>query len=223
MGRTQRKLEVFTFHAHLPGDEEVDYRRLFMDLRGLSAGQRQERTRDRQIAIPSVRVVKSGAAILQAYEGEPEVAPLIYDTAAGTERYADTTSTEIVATKTHARFEFSSREAIIEYNHRGAKAPDIADVVAGSLVRHNERWAGLSFELAPHVDASFVESIDAFERIRQVKVRLTEPNYDWTDSELRRTSVGAGHARAIALERTCKSYTRMLWTGLKREAAYLPG
>lgn len=180
--KTTRKLEVWTFHAHLGSGADVDYEELFQALRQLPRDARQARVRDRSIAIPQVDRWDDDVFQLQAYEGELAMQPLIYDVRTGEERYADTTSSEFVATKTHALFNVRTREAIVEYNRRGAKASDIAAVIARSLSRTSS-WPDLTLELATKVDDSFVEAIDAFERVREIVVRLTKPNYGWGDIE----------------------------------------
>lgn len=178
-GYTTRKLEVWAIHAHRDGGE-VDYRRLFRDLAKLDPTKRIHTTTDKVVALPVINVYKSGLVRLQAYEGPRDTQPLVYDTEDGSERMATTRPTEVVTTKTHAYVDTETREAVIEYNHRGAKAHDIA-VVLGSVGRSLREWRGLYVELAPQIDHEFVEELERFERIRTASVRLSRPNIDWTD------------------------------------------
>jgi hypothetical protein len=179
-GYTTRKLEVWAIHAHRDRRGEVDYRQLFRDLAKLDPTERIHTTSDKVIALPSITVYKSGLVRLQVYEGPRDTQPLVYDTEDGSERLATTRATEVVTTKTHAYVDTETREAIIEYNHRGAKAHDVA-VVLGAVGRTLSQWRGLYVELAPQIDREFVEELERFERIRSASVRLSRPNVDWTD------------------------------------------
>jgi hypothetical protein len=178
-GYTTRKLEVWAIHAHRDGGE-VDYRQLFRDLAKLDPTKRIHTTSDKVVALPVITVYKTGLVKIQAYEGPRDTQPLVYDTEDGSEYLATTRSTEVVTTKTHAYVDIKTREAVIEYNHRGAKAHDIA-VVLGTVGRRMSGWRGLYVELVPQIDHEFVDELDRFERIRSASVRLTRPNIDWTD------------------------------------------
>lgn len=188
-GYTTRKLEVWAIHAHRDGGE-TDYRQLFRDLAKVEATKRIHRTSDKVVALPQITVYKTGLVRLQAYEGPRDTQPLVYDTEDGSERLAATRSSEVVATKTHAYVDTVSREAIIEYNHRGAKAHDIATVI-GVVARTLPQWRGLYVELNPQVDREFVDELDRFERIRTASIRLSRPNVDWTDFSNRFTDLAA--------------------------------
>lgn len=170
---------MWAIHAHRDGGE-VDYRQLFRDLARLDPTKRIHTTSDKVVALPLITVYKTGLVKLQAYEGPRDTQPLVYDTEDGSEYLATTRSTEVVTTKTHAYVDIKTREAVIEYNHRGAKAHDIA-VVLGTVARRMSEWRGLYVELAPQIDHEFVDELDRFERIRTASVRLTRPNIDWTD------------------------------------------
>lgn len=188
-GYTTRKLEVWALHAHrLRAD--VDYHQFFRDLKRVPATERIYQTTDKVIVLPQIVVYKNGFVKLQAYEGPRDTQPLVYDTVSGTERLAATRASEVVATKTHAYIDTRTREAIIEYNHRGAKAVDIATVL-GAVGRKLPAWRGVYVELVPQVDREFVEELDRFERIRTASVRLSRPNVDWTDFSNRFTDFAA--------------------------------
>lgn len=135
---------------------------------------------------------------LTAYEG-PRGQPIIFDTGEATERTQPLKPDEIVATKTHVLIDVNSREAIIEYNHRGAKATDIA-IVLGVSARRNSGWETSFIDFSPKVDRSFVEGVDAFERIRVAGFRTARPNTDWTDwdNELARSALDSGAQSAQA-------------------------
>jgi hypothetical protein len=176
-GYTTRKLEVWSLHARLNG-QPADYSAMFQALAGLDPGDRQWDDGEKVVAIREMTVA-GGKVYLTALEG-PHGQPIIFDTEDSTEQTGALRPSQIVATRTHALIDLASREAIIEYNHRGAKAHDIAATL-GVSGRRVSGWKTLYVELSPKIDHTFVESIDEFERIRLAGVRLGRPNYDWTD------------------------------------------
>lgn len=177
-GYTSRKLEVWSLHAHRDG-VAVDYRQMFEALAALPPEGRVWTTADRLVAIPTVEVSDS-KVFFTAYEGAPDDRPVILNIAAGTERDAEVARGEMVATRTHAIVDLASREAIVEYNHRGAKAVDIATVI-GVAGRRLPGWYGLWVELNPKVEEGFVEAINEFERIRVAQMKIARPNQDWEE------------------------------------------
>ena len=106
--------------------------------------------------------------------------PLIFDTASAGERTEDLRPGEVVAEKTHAILDLQSREAVIEYNQRGAKAADIAELFE-TVARKKEEWETLALELNPVADVEFVRAIERFERIQLASLKVARPNPDWTD------------------------------------------
>jgi hypothetical protein len=175
-GYTTRKLEVWSMHAHRDG-AAVDYREMFRALSSVPASERIWVAGDRLVAIPRLEVADQKAWLV-AYEGPTDEQPIILNVLRGQEREAPLGENEIVATKTHALIDLSSREAIIEYNHRGAKASDIAAVL-GSVGRRLPGWSNLWVEFNPKVEESFIEAIDEFQRIRVAGFKLARPNFDW--------------------------------------------
>lgn len=177
-GYTTRKLEVWSLHAHTDDGAVGSYESLFRAIAGIEPAGRSWETNDKVVAIPTMEV--AGATVrLTAFEG-PRGQPIIYDVEAAQERVQALDPAEIVATKTHVLVNLDRREAIVEYNHRGAKAQDIAAVLGRSARRLSE-WSSAYVELAPKVDRKFVEAIDTFERVRIAGLRVTRPNQDWTD------------------------------------------
>jgi hypothetical protein len=176
-GYTTRKLEVWTLHAHVGNKPAGDYVAMFDAIAAVEPSLRQWETAEKVIALPKLEV-DDGIVYLTAYEG-PRGHPIIFDTESNAERREALQPGEIVATRTHALIDVQRREAIVEYNHRGAKANDIA-VVLGAAGRHAPDWQALHVELSPKVDRSFVEGIDSFERIRVAGLRIIRPNFDWT-------------------------------------------
>jgi hypothetical protein len=153
---------------------------------------------------------------LIAYEG-PRGQPIIFDTGAATERTQPLKPEEIVATKTHALIDVESREAIVEYNHRGAKAADIATVL-GAAGRKIPGWKSFYFDLSPKVDRTFVEGVDSFERIRVAGFRIARPNTDWTDwdDQIAQSALESGAQTAQA------EYTAPRGKSLEKSAGVVP-
>src|SRR5579884_3677333 len=118
-GYTTRKLEVWSVHAHADG-EEIDYMELFREIARLDAVQRQWDNGEKVVAIPTLRL-HDGVVSLVALEG-PHGQPIIFDTTDSTEETGALRESQVVATRTHALIDVRRREAIVEYNHRGAKA-----------------------------------------------------------------------------------------------------
>jgi hypothetical protein len=165
-------------HAHR-NEAEVDYDLFFSELSRAAPDDRVWATEERLVAIPNLELT-GGKVYLVAYEGAPDERPVILNVASGQERDADVAVGEIVATKTHAVVDLRSREAIIEYNHRGAKAQDIAAVL-GRAGRGILDLSGFWLEFNPKVEEGFVEAIEEFERIRVASMKLARPNSDWEE------------------------------------------
>jgi hypothetical protein len=177
-GYTTRKLEVWSLHAHVDDGAVSDYVAMFRMLASLDATARTWEDDEKAVGVPYLELA-DGNVRFTAYEG-PRGHPIVYDTADAKARTQTLQPTEIIATLTHGIIDLGSREAIIEYNHRGAKASDIA-VVLGSAGRRQLGWRSLFVELSPKIDRSFNEAIDAFDRIRVAGLRVSRPNIDWTD------------------------------------------
>ena len=177
-GYTTRKLEVYKLHARTePG--AVDYRAFFQFLRSLSAEDRARELGGKLIAVPTFSLRESKVWLI-AYEGTIGLNPLIFDATQARERIQRLRSGEIVAHKTHVLIDLSSRDAVIEYNHAGAKAGDIAWLIQ-EIASPNPTYSSLIVDLNPVVDEQFLEAIDRFGRIRLASLRVSRPNIDWTD------------------------------------------
>lgn len=176
-GYTTRKLEIWSVHAR-KDDGPVDYRELFEQISGQPAVRRQWDDGDKVVALPTMEVT-NGKVWLVALEG-PHGQPIIFDTEDSSEETGALRPSQVVATRTHALIDLRRREAIIEYNHRGAKANDVAAAL-GSSGRRIPGWSTLWIELNPKVDRTFVANIEEFDRIRVAGVRLGRPNIDWND------------------------------------------
>lgn len=196
-GYTTRNLEVFALHMRA-GEEQVDYEAFFRALVRIPSEQRSYEISDKLVALPQVALSKHVVSFI-AYEGEPGVNPIIFNTNRGTERFADLRAAEMVAVKTHGLIDLETREAIIEYNQKGAKASDIQQALERAA-ETLERFALATVELNPVADRTFIEAIEGFDRIKLATLKIARPNIDWTDSRDSLTEVAKdSNARTIAV------------------------
>lgn len=196
-GYTTRKLEVFALHVR-NGQAEIDYSGFFRSLSAMPSAERCYDISDKIIAFPQL-VVERGFLRFTAYEGERGLSPLIYDTTRGTERYEDLRAAEMVATKTHGLINLTTREAVIEFNQRGARANDIAQAI-GQAAAVLPAFHDVEVELNPVADQSFVEAINAFDRIKIATLKIARPNFDWTDHRDALTEAAlASNAQTVAV------------------------
>lgn len=176
---TSRKLEVYSLHGRTAAGP-INYGDFFALVARERALDRYDQLGPRLIAIPTLRL-SGNSVFLIAYEGERGLNPLIFNTDRARERIQRLGSGEIVATKTHALINLQTREAIVEYNHRGAKASDIARVLQAVGKRHTE-YADVIVDLNPVVDEEFLRALEHFERIRVADLKVARPNVDWTEN-----------------------------------------
>lgn len=186
-GYTTRKLEAFSIHAHLrsPRDSSrripVDYQNLFERIIRAHSGVRVVQIDDKVIAIHQLSN-SDGLVKFTAYEGE-EGSPLFYNFRNGTERIEQLERGEMVATKTHGLIDIARREAIVEFNQKGAKSTDIATALAMLGERGGAKDAPyrVTMTFTPIADGEFVQSIERFKRIRFAAIKVARPNIDWGD------------------------------------------
>jgi hypothetical protein len=198
---TTRKLEVFAIHAHLPGPNAVNYTELITALSAVPREARMARINQKFVAIPRL-TIEGGLAKFTAYEGE-EGNPLFFNFRDATERIEQLEGGEMLTTKTHGLIDIERREAIIEYNQKGAKASDIATTL--ELIGENAGLEGLSMEFTPVFDEAFLASIDRFRRVRVASIKVARPNFDWGDQEHYFNDVAAdSDARYVELTMTAE-------------------
>jgi hypothetical protein len=178
VSQTTRKLEVFSLVVSIDGNRSVDYERLFR-LIGSARVTPEERD-GAVVAMPTFDRLPGQLLWLVAYEGPVGMWPLIFDRQRARARLQRLGDTEIVATKTHGLVDIPRKEAIIEYNQRGAKATDIARILtaAGRSVSDDDT---LQIDLNPVADVEFVHALDRFERIRVASLKVARPNPGWSD------------------------------------------
>jgi hypothetical protein len=197
---TSRKLEVYKIQAHFgrAASDAVNYQKLFQQIAFATRAQRTVNVLGKSIGLPDFRV-DDDLVVLTAYEGE-EGNPLFYNFLKGTERIEELAVGEKLARKTHAVISIPRREAIIEYNQRGAKAADIAEAIQ-EIGRSLTTWRDLEVNFTPVTDQSFVQAIDNFQRIRSATMKMVRPNADWTDYATYFTDL-AGESKGGSVEVT---------------------
>ena len=201
-GYTTRKIEVWSLHAHVGSsqDENVNYIELFDLLAATPSEARVYSDADKSIAVSGLDV-RGDTVWLTVYAGTRGLNPLIFNTLSAEERVQRLAAGEIVATKTHGVVSLPRREAIIEYNHQGAKAADIARALEAT--GRGQGWDDLKVELNPVVSTSFIDELQRFERIRLASASLVRPNIGWSDFEDSLTdAAGDSDAQAVEVEFT---------------------
>jgi hypothetical protein len=186
----ERRLYLFSLHAHLGSEAVEDYRELFAKIASLRVTNRALTTADSLTALRTVDL-EGDYVKLVVYEGPPGIAPLIFDLSHNEERITRLTSREVMATRTHAIVNLKNRDVAVEYNQRGAKARDIAELLALAGKRRRG-WTNLIVELAPVASPDFAKAIDEFQTIKIASLNVVRPNLNWIKEKR--------HADAIAEE-----------------------
>lgn len=174
---TTRKLYVFSLHAHRGEKPVGDYKAMFEMLAKKDVRARAYESTEKLVAVSRIEV-NADIVKLTAYEGPPGLAPLLFDLNSDSERIAELRRGEVMATRTHAAINLKTRDVVVEYNHRGAKAADIARVLQ-EAGRATQGWEKLKIELVPVAAPSFANAIDEFERVRIASLNIIRPNTSW--------------------------------------------
>lgn len=198
---TRRKLEVFSLHAHITNHETPDYSEVFAFIASIQARERIAEV-GRSVLAVSDQSWDGRHYEFTIVEGDLDVVPLVFDTETAAERLLELSADEVVVTKTYGLVDTERREAIVMYNHRGAKAKDIA-VLLQTFMRRREGWGYSELSLVPIADQAFVDALDEFERIRLASATFARPNLDWTDtSERLLEGAEESNAQKVAVELT---------------------
>lgn len=197
-GYTTRKLEVFSFQAQ-SGKGPVDLAAICRGIGGEPANARHRSDGDKAVAIMTFEIEEDRVWFV-ACEGPEGQFPLIFDRASSTVRVDRLSKGEIVVTMTHGILSTKRREAIVEYNHRGAKAGDIADVMSDVAGRVGKKgWIRIDFN--PKADKTFMEDLKRFGRIRLASVKMALPNPGWSDYKGQITKIASdSEAQVISVE-----------------------
>jgi hypothetical protein len=186
-----RKLEIYSLHVR-NGNDEVEYGAFFARLAAIQPVERQYQFASRLVAVPKV-IVNEHRVTVHAFEGDVNINPLIFHSVLIEERTQSLKKNEVFVHKTHALFDLRSRDCVIEFNQRGAKAGDIASVLE-MLARRDQDYANATVDLNPVANADFEEELNRFERIQLASVKLARPNQDWTDRYNHLTAIASESA-----------------------------
>src|SRR5579864_2413523 len=119
-----RKFEIYALHARTQIGPVPSYEEMFARIASLDPGSRNEERSDKVLGLP-ITQIHNHLLFFIAVEGPKDVSPLIYDSVRSTMRIQPLGENEVVGTRTHGIIDIRRREAVIEFNHRGAKAHDI--------------------------------------------------------------------------------------------------
>ncbi|MFA6029838.1 MAG: hypothetical protein WC969_08295 [Elusimicrobiota bacterium] len=189
MRNTTRNIQLFALHIRLP-QGKTDYQETIAAVGSMSAQSRIIDVGKNRLLGISEFVMQGQKARIIAHEGEPGEFPLIFNTLTARDRVGRLKEEEVLAHKTHCIFDAAKRLAVIEYNHKGAKAERIGEALE-QLLRRIEKYRGVTVELNPQADESFLAAIERFERVRMASLKIARPNLDWNDHFNNLTAIGA--------------------------------
>jgi hypothetical protein len=92
--KTVRKIELFALHAHKKGSSS--YEELFQNLLQVPANKRVVHVSSAVIGLPIVRSI-SGGYLIQATEGDPDAAALVFNQSTGRTRETALGASEILS------------------------------------------------------------------------------------------------------------------------------
>lgn len=177
MARASRGLQAYTLHGHTERGV-LDYGEFFSFLAAADPIRRQASVRDLIVAIPRFHSRRLHHA--RFVSGTAGIAPLLYDYATGTERAGQIGKTEVVAATAWVTFDPEHRLVVIEKHRPGVPVYMIERSLA--LMGRELGYASqLTVSLNPIILDTFATEVEQFERIREARVVLARPNYDWTD------------------------------------------
>lgn len=186
---TTRNIQLFAVHVRLPTGR-TNYADVLNTVAAVPARDRIVTFANNKVLALSAFDVYGMQARLIAHEGEQGDLPLIFNTRTAQDRVGRLRDEEILAHKTHCIIDAAKRIAVIEYNHRGAKSERIGEALE-MLLRTNPRYAGVTVELNPQADESFIAAIDRFERVKVASLKIARPNLDWNDHYNNLSAIGA--------------------------------
>jgi hypothetical protein len=195
--QTTRKLLLYRISAHLDG-KSMNYTKLFKEVSALPIQSRMLERQKRFIAIPSIFFAQHRVFCV-AYQGTVGLNPMFFNRENAQERIEPLGEEEILATKTHVVIDPEKKRAVIEYNHNGAKASDVA-LILQTAAANVEGWSDVVLEFTPVPAMEFLQAIKGFERISSASIVVVKPNPGWTDDYTTLTKVGEdSHAQSVEL------------------------
>jgi hypothetical protein len=198
-GKIVRKLQLFTLHARTEAGP-IDYLGLFNFVGGLGPTERARIVGGRMIALGPVRI-EGNMVWLHAYEGDIKTDPMFLNVSSGEEHPGKLEPNDVLVQKTHVVIDTESRNVIVEFNGRGAKAHDIAELLQ-TIGSASPECQGLVLDFNPKVGEDFIREIERFGRIRVAELKLSRPNFDWTDHRNHLTDIASqsnGHVIDVSV------------------------
>jgi hypothetical protein len=177
-GKIVRKLQLFSLHARTEAGP-VDYQTLFTFVGGLGPTERARIVGGRMVALAPLRI-EGNRVWLHAYEGDIKTDPMFLNIFSGQEHPGKLEPNDVLVQKTHVVIDMGSRNIIVEFNGRGAKAHDIAELLQTIGLAAPE-YQGLEVDFNPKAGEDFIREIERFGRIRIAALKLSRPNFNWTD------------------------------------------
>jgi len=177
-GKIVRKLQLFSLHARTEAGP-LDYQGLFNFMAGFGPAERARIVGGRMIALGSVRI-EGDRVWLHAYEGDIKTDPLFLNVFSGQEHPGKLEPNDVLVQKTHVLIDTETRNVVVEFNGRGAKAHDIAELLQ-TIGLAAPGYRGLELDFNPKAGEGFIREIERFSRIRIAALKLSRPNFNWTD------------------------------------------
>jgi hypothetical protein len=173
------KLEAFAIHGHV-GSTPASYADIFDLIAEIPRKQRREIHGDRIMAIQVFQKV-NGLYHFAVHVGSADESFLVLDLNVDEEEERSLENGKIVVQKTLGLIDPIKRLAIVQLNHRGAKAGQIAQMIARlASLANPSQFRNLTLEFAPQPSVGFLAALEAFDVIRLASVRFAKPNLDFT-------------------------------------------
>jgi hypothetical protein len=173
------RLEVFDIQGH-NGSQPLDYPAFFRALSEIPARQRREQVADEIVAIPKFSE-SDGVFDFAAYVGSSNTAFLVLDLERDIEEVRHVSEGQVIATRTVGTIDPVRRIAIVQYVHRGVRAPQIAALLEKLAHSNLVQFQGVTLEFALRAGKRFREQLATLDRIQSASLTITRPNIDWTD------------------------------------------
>jgi hypothetical protein len=173
------RLEAFDVHGH-HGKSAFDYTKFFRFIANIDPILRRETVAGRVIAVPIMNE-EDGMFTFVAYEGQPGAPFLMFDLESDSEEVGSVPRGKLLASRTIGIINPTSRRAVVQFVFAGVRAPQISTLFEKLAQANGSDFVGSSLEFAIRPGETFRQELAALELIKSAELRLTKPNYEWTD------------------------------------------
>lgn len=192
-----REVTILGYSMHGRSEEGLaEYEEVFRVLAELTPITSQFTIGRQVVAVATTSAASDGFAYLRYIAGHPESGALLFDPDTGQLDEVDFDQ-RFIASSAWLVADPARRIATLEVRRPGVTA----STVASHIERVMEDIMGLqtpTFNLNPIPSASILEELDRLERIREARVILTRPNFDWTENADQLHQLGAtSHAGQV--------------------------